>query len=166
MRLNNRGFSLLESVIAMAIFAIGFLAITSVQIKSSQLSGQMTQQMHAAVLTQDLVERVLINQQSLNSDGFFASAQENTACNGIGNPDNCTPNVLARHELHSWQLELIRQLPSASWTICRDSTPNDGTPAAYACEDNSDTDLPIAIKIWWQGPQDDSERRLSTSLTL
>jgi len=50
----------------------------------------------------------------------------------------------------SWYPSVGASLPSANAVVCVDSTPNDGTPAAPACDNVVNATTPIfAIKIWW-----------------
>ncbi len=57
--INNRGFSLLEVVIALGIFSIGILAIASLQITATSGNAKARFSTEAATLAQDVVERLL-----------------------------------------------------------------------------------------------------------
>jgi len=57
--INNRGFSLLEVVIALGIFSIGILAIAGLQITATSGNAKARYRTEAATLAQDVVERLL-----------------------------------------------------------------------------------------------------------
>ena len=56
---NAQGFSLIEVLIAMAIFAIGILAVTSMQMRSINLNTSARLQTEASTLAVDWMERLL-----------------------------------------------------------------------------------------------------------
>jgi len=58
-RMNDRGFSLLEVVIALGIFSIGILAIAGLQITATSGNAKARYRTEAATLAQDVVERLL-----------------------------------------------------------------------------------------------------------
>ena len=57
--MNNRGFSLLEVVVALGIFSIGILAIAGLQITATTGNAKARFSTEAATLAQDVVERLL-----------------------------------------------------------------------------------------------------------
>jgi type IV pilus assembly protein PilV len=50
-------------------------------------------------------------------------------------------------DLYLWNQANASLLPSGQGVVCLDSTPNDGTPAAPACDGVAGANL--AVKIWW-----------------
>ena len=58
-RIGNRGFSILEAVIALAIFSIGILAVAGMQVSSTNGNASARFATEAATLAQDVVERLL-----------------------------------------------------------------------------------------------------------
>jgi prepilin-type N-terminal cleavage/methylation domain-containing protein len=58
-RLNRRGFSLIEVLIAMAIFSIGILALTSLQIRSINQNATAKMQTAATILAVDWMEQLI-----------------------------------------------------------------------------------------------------------
>lgn len=74
----------------------------------------------------------------------------------------CPPQQLAYWDIAEWNLQICNSLPQTSactdpaapapavgpWgVVCIDSTPNDGTPTAPACDGVAGA--PYVIKIWW-----------------
>jgi prepilin-type N-terminal cleavage/methylation domain-containing protein len=58
--INNKGFSLLEVVVALGIFSIGILAIAGLQITATSGNGKARFATEAATLAQDVAERLLV----------------------------------------------------------------------------------------------------------
>jgi prepilin-type N-terminal cleavage/methylation domain-containing protein len=56
---NSRGFTLIEVLIAMAIFAIGILAVTTMQMRSINQNASARMQTEATTLAVDWMERLL-----------------------------------------------------------------------------------------------------------
>ena len=59
-RISSEGFSILEAVIALAIFSIGILAVAGMQVSSTSGNASARFTIEAAALAQDVVERLLI----------------------------------------------------------------------------------------------------------
>ena len=57
--INNRGFSLLEVVVAMGIFSVGILAIAGLQVMATSGNAKARFSTEAAILAQDVSERLL-----------------------------------------------------------------------------------------------------------
>jgi prepilin-type N-terminal cleavage/methylation domain-containing protein len=58
-RIGNKGFTILEAVIALAIFSIGILAVAGMQVSSTNGNASARFSTEAATLAQDVVERLL-----------------------------------------------------------------------------------------------------------
>jgi len=76
----------------------------------------------------------------------------------------CNPQQLAYEDVWEWNQQICAQLPQTSactdpsplppsgavgpWgVVCIDSSPNDGTPTAPACDGAANA--PYVIKVWW-----------------
>jgi prepilin-type N-terminal cleavage/methylation domain-containing protein len=77
---NNRGFSLLEVVVALGIFSIGILAIAGLQITATSGNAKARFSTEAATLAQDVVERLL--SIDYDRDSVPLRSEFNTASNG------------------------------------------------------------------------------------
>lgn len=160
------GFTLLESLIAIVIFAIGFMGLAALQLKAIQVSESTHHRYLAVYLAQEMAERLSSNPSAVSSSAYFGASSQDTACLGLDSPFECTADQMAQHQLYEWQTAVTAQLPSGSAIVCRDSSPSDGTPSSTACSDLPSGDAPIAIKIWWQGPSDQSLQMVNLSLAL
>lgn len=166
MKMAKQGFSLIESLIAIVIFAIGFMGLAALQLKAIQISESTHHRYLAVNLAKEMAERLNSNPVALTSNGYFGASSQNTACLGSVSPFECTPDQLAQHELYEWQTAVANQLPGGVAIVCRDSTPNDGTALFPSCSDLASSNAPIAIKLWWQGPSDQSIQTYNLSLAL
>ena len=59
---------------------------------------------------------------------------------------SCTPAEMAEADMAEWRTDVATQLPGGAGVVCIDSTPDDGTPAAPAC---NGTGRVSAVKVWW-----------------
>jgi type IV pilus assembly protein PilV len=136
----SAGFTLLEVLVTVLVLSIGLLGLAGLQTAGLR-SGQSAAQRSAATqLAVDIIDRVRAN--PLAKDQYAANAAGSDDCLGIA----CTPEQMAGYDLAQWTAALAAQLPSGEGTVCKDSSPNDGTPGSPACDDGGNT---FAVKIWW-----------------
>lgn len=146
-QMKQRGFTLVEILVTIVIFAFGMLGVAGLQLVS--LSGMDTAQFRsiATLKASDMAERIRAN-SSGNYAGATASKSNCRASyynSTVATPAGCIADTLAADEISDWQTELSYRLPAGKGVICNDSTPNDGTPTATACDGNG----PIVVKVWW-----------------
>ena len=58
----------------------------------------------------------------------------------------CSAGQVAQNDFYEWSNEVATLLPSGAGVICLDSTPDDGTPGAPACDGAGSV---LSIKLWW-----------------
>lgn len=188
-----QGFTLLEVLIALVVFSIGLLGLASLQMTGLKLSHDSYLRSTANMLAMDIADRMRANPTEVAKG--LSSAYNNSAAAKTGNPSclgkdgsggsveaNCAPEAMAQHDFYewygllsgasatTWHPALRSQLPNGQGVVCIDSTPNDGTPAAPACDNVApvaDRDV-FTIKIWWTERKDDqaSTRRYTMSVAL
>ena len=186
MKLFRKGFTLLEVLITLAVFSIGLLGLAGLQIKSLKLAHDSFSRTIAAILSEEMADRIRAN-RALARKGIN-SFYNNPNRNQLGNPrclgknnlgfflnSSCTPEEMALHDFYewygringrlatSWHPEQHAQLPSAAAVVCIDSTPNDGVPGDPQCDNVLiDPNLPIyTIKIWWIERKKDSNQNVT-----
>lgn len=141
------GVSLIEVLVAMLILSIGLLGMVGLQTTSLRNTQNAYLRTQATIFADDMVERMRANPQG--AGGYTAASGTLTpACLTTG---GCSANAMALHDLADWQADLAIALPSGSGRVCADSTPDDGTVAAPACDGGGDL---LAIKVWWDGDRD------------
>jgi len=154
-----RGMTLIEVLIAIVIFAIGLLGIASLQVSGLRYTKASQSRATAAMQAENLIDRMRANPIGVN-DGLYFNLEQ--VANSSGLPDcagaDCTPEEIATYDW-GWWLSETRQALGAKRddgafnsdtavraTVCIDSTPDDGTVDAWACDG---TDNMLAVKIEW-----------------
>ena len=144
----QHGFTLLEVLVTLVIFAFGMLGVAGLQVVSLANMDSAQNRSVAALKASEMAERMRANAGTAYSGVTAADNKCRTAhySNRNATPDNCTPAKLAADDLWDWSQELAARLPSGKGTVCIDSTPNDGAPDAPACDGIGTA---LAIKVWW-----------------
>lgn len=103
---HQKGFSLLEVLIAFIILAVGLLGIVNLQAMSKQFTHQASQRTIAVSLADAIVERIRVNPGALltytNSasvGGDEIAAEPNPDCSS----EVCSITELATHDLWEWE---------------------------------------------------------------
>ncbi len=147
------GFTLVEILVTLVIFAVGMLGVASMQINAlTGLDGAQYRSV-ASLKASDIAERMRANPK-----GTYAGVTaKHGDCRATHYSDvhatvsTCGAAVIATDDLWDWNSELAARLPDGAGHVCRDSTPDDGTALAPACDGGvaADGDR-ITIKIWWR----------------
>ncbi len=161
------GFTLVEVLVTLVIFAFGMLGVAGLQMISLSNMDSAQYRSVASLKTSEMAERIRAN-PGLNYSGV-AGADHNCRTSHYDSrnatPANCTPAQMAADDIRDWNTELADRLPGGSGVVCYDSTPEDGTPAAPACDGSGRA---LAIKVWWKdkprSATDTAHKRLSVSL--
>jgi type IV pilus assembly protein PilV len=177
--MNNNGFSLLEVLIATMIFSIGLLGLASLQALSLKISADTMNRTIAALLTNDIIDRMRANVAETKKGTTSAynnpnrSATANSQCYGMSyqsgsyvssSTAQCTSVQMAQNDFADWYATIkgsaatawgtgaiTAQLPSGDGVVCIDSVPNDGIPTAPNCDNTVVVaGKPVySVKIWW-----------------
>jgi len=149
---------MLEVLVTMLIIAVGLLGLAGLQVKGLQAN-------HAAYLRTEATERAydMADRMRANIKGVDAGDYNNLS----GTPTDpgcittdCTPKQLADYDVRQWNLDNARLLPLGAGAVCLDSTPDDGTPTAPACDGNGTA---FAIKLWWDEGHNGQQKRFVTT---
>jgi len=79
-------------------------------------------------------------------DGLIGALQQASATVSTCTSAVCTAEELARFEVRRWRDALAGSLPQGQGIVCIDSTPDDGDPSNWLCDDTGEV---VAIKIGW-----------------
>lgn len=142
------GFTLVEVLVTLVIFAFGMLGVAGLQLISLANMDSAQYRSIATLKATDMAERIRAN-PGLNYNGVTGADNAcRTAHYNSRNaaPANCSPSDMAADDVWDWGAELAGRLPGGRGKVCYDGTPEDGTPAAPACDGNGTT---LAIKVWW-----------------
>lgn len=167
--LQSRGFTMLETLIAILIVSFGLLGIAGIYVtgvqnnKSANLRTLATQQAY------DMADRMRANLAGLTVPlpampyYHLPTDTQNTNCYTT---TNCTPQQMAQNDYYEWNNAASpnsnpRVLPGGFGISCLDSTPNDGSWNGTAVTHDCDgLGTAYAIKVWWL---DDRRSGLATT---
>lgn len=144
--IDQSGTTIIEVLVSLLILSTGLLGMLGLQTMSlgnTQTSYLRTQ---AGVMSADVIERMHANVQGVAAGSYTATTgQLSEAClSAVG----CSSNALAMHDLAEWRAALAAGLPDGTGVICRDASPEDGTPSVPDCDGVGED---YAVKIWWDG---------------
>jgi type IV pilus assembly protein PilV len=151
------GFTLIEVLVAILVLAIGLLGLAGLQVSALRNNQSAYLRSEATRLAYDLSDRMRANYVGVNNGNYNHPTPSSDDC--LAN--TCTPDKMASYDFAGWTSELSAQLPGGKGAVCLDSTPDDGTSGAPACDGNGIT---YAIKIWWDDSREGaSNQRFVTS---
>ncbi|MCA1798722.1 MAG: type IV pilus modification protein PilV, partial [Xanthomonadaceae bacterium] len=103
----QRGFTLIEVLITLVVFAIGLLTVAGLQTISKKANYDALQRTTASLLAHDIMERMRANSRALAE---YESAIVGRASIAEVTPDcvtvNCNRVQLARRDLYDWERAL------------------------------------------------------------
>lgn len=140
---------MLEVLISVLVLSFGLLGLAGLQAyglknnHSAYLRSIATQQAY------DIADRMRANRQGV-ANGKFTLASGIPADPGCIT-SGCSASDLADYDMFQWNTDNGALLPSGAGVVCKDSTPNDGTTAAPACDGSGNL---FAIKLWWNDEKD------------
>jgi len=142
-RAGDRGFSLLEVLIATTVFTLGLAGFAALLLTSIEGSAQARREGIAAMAAASLAEQIRLNPLAI--DRYLNPVAEiSKICNG---DSPCTPGQQADYDFRLWQLELADRISNARGLVCRDETPQDGVEGNGHCDGAGS----LVIKIFWPG---------------
>lgn len=154
------GFAMLEVLISILVIAFGLLGLAGLQGFSIRNNHNAYLRSQATLSAYDIIDRMRANRNGINAGNYNlgTAATGTSACQFTTAPSGCTAAALAAYDLFVWQRILSQQLPGGVGIICIDSTADDGTPAAPACDGIGANDTAqYVVKIWFTedatGPQ-------------
>ncbi|HCU54464.1 MAG TPA: type IV pilus modification protein PilV [Gammaproteobacteria bacterium] len=113
----QRGFSLLEVLIALAVFSFGLLGLAALQTVSLRIGHDSYQRTQATMLAYDIVDRMRANPTGLAA-GKYNNIADNynpgsTNCVSV----SCTTDELADFDIRSWHTVIAEKLSQGKGTI-------------------------------------------------
>ncbi len=154
----QRGFTLMEVLVTVLVIAIGLLGLAGLQAQGLQSNNNAYLRSQAMIQAYDMADRIRANFVGYQAGNYstLSGAGTNPGCITSG----CTtPLQIAQTDHFDWAAQNATLLPGGVGVVCIDSTPNDGTPAATACDGLTPAPATaanpgLAIKIWWDDNRD------------
>ena len=159
----NRGFSLVEVLVALLIFSIGMLGLAGLQLRAHQSSSYAQTRTIATLNASGLVERMRANLAGVTARDYefdYGADGDPVAVSGCAVESGAACSVIDRAttDIAEWIQELGTSLPiltsggliasTADIVICRDSDPETqagATPGAGIVCDNSATTWTVYV---------------------
>jgi len=136
---DQRGFSLLEVLVAAALLATALLGLAALAVRGLEDASAARDELVASILLRDLEGRVRLT----GGAGAWR-----------------TPTGPALAELAAWRGQAARRLPAGDGAVCRDTSPEDGRRGAPACDGSG----PLLAKVFWRRGGDGEARRRTLGL--
>jgi type IV pilus assembly protein PilV len=126
----NRGFTLIEALVALVVLSIGMLGIAALYVEGLRASRAALVRTEAVTLATDMADRIRANRDAGAAYEGAAAVAADADCEAGG--AGCTPAELAAHDLFIWGEAIGDALPGGSGSVTHlDLDPNDGTPPVY-----------------------------------
>lgn len=156
------GFTLIEVLVSVVVFAIGLLGLAAMQAISMRNNYDASLRTYATIAAYDIIDRMQANQRGLQNHAYHrnatAAGAEISACKTIvldinaGTAQGCTAAQLANHDIAQWRAHLAQSLTNGEGVVCIDNTPEDGTDSSTAndgCPATPPAGAYRVVKVWW-----------------
>lgn len=154
----NSGFSLIEVLVALLILSFGLLALAGLQMTGIKANHSSLLRTKATYAAYEMADRMRANRVGITANAY------NNASGIPSDPGcistNCSTSQLATTDIREWNLQNAAMMPNGSGVVCLDSTPDDGTSVAPACDGIGTI---YAIKIWWSDDKTTTLKRFITT---
>jgi type IV pilus assembly protein PilV len=112
----QRGFSLIEALVAFLILSVGLLGIASLQLLSLKAGHTAALRTVAVIKTEEMFERIRNNPVVvLNYIVLAGDPGDNNGCTG-GGAVACNQAQMARDDIYNWKADLKTSLPNNAGT--------------------------------------------------
>jgi type IV pilus assembly protein PilV len=112
-RASSRGFTLVETMVALVVLAVGMLGIAGLYVTTLKSGGSAIYRMQAVNLAADLADRIRANR---DANVAYAGAAADNNCYGAGSVD-CAPALMAANDLFVWQQQVSAILPGGNANV-------------------------------------------------
>lgn len=113
---SQRGFSLVEVLIALVIMSVGMLGIAGLYVTSMQAGRTSMFRHHAVTLAGDVADRIRANPRALGAYASAAGAPgADNSC--VGGGVDCIPADMAANDIFLWRNQAIATLPAGTVAV-------------------------------------------------
>ena len=146
--LRQKGLSLIEVMIALAVFSFGLLALAALMASGLKYNTSALHRSYATSQAYDMADRMRANRLGLDA-GYYNDLSESDT-----DPDciesGCTPEQMAHYDTWQWNSDNARLLPEGKGTVCLRRCESESDSDS---EESSDPDI-YTITIYWNDDRD------------
>lgn len=170
----QRGFTLLEVLVAIVVFSIGLLGIAGLQVAGMRYTHGSQLRSIATMQAENMADSLRANRVGVADGHYNITGSMPTTYPTDCSVNSCTPADLALFDLVTWNVAADEGkpresnqdvLPGGAGVVCIDSTPNDGSPSGWACDN---TGTVYAVKLVWNertvGEWEESEEEAASDI--
>ena len=114
-KLNQKGLSLIEVMIALAVFSFGLLALAALMARGLKYTTSALHRSHATSQAYDMGDRMRANRLGLDAGYYNNLSDSGTDPDCIGS--GCTPEQMAQYDTWQWNSDNARLLPEGVGTV-------------------------------------------------
>ena len=136
--LRQQGLSLIEVMIALAVFSFGLLALAALMASGLKYNTSALHRSYATSQAYDMADRMRANRLGLDS-GYYNDLSDsgtNPGCIESG----CTPEQMAQYDSWQWNTDNARLLPEGAGTVSLKSSNPDIYTITISWNDDRDPD--------------------------
>lgn len=140
-----RGVALIEAMTTLVLLSFCALAYAAFQLRGLSANTNSMWRTKATVLSYEMADRMRANRAGVTA-GNYNLLVPPAAGASCGYTSSCTPAQMAALDYATWSSTVGNQLPTGKGAVCIDSTPDDGTADAVACDG---VGTAFAVKVFW-----------------
>ena len=108
----QRGFSLVEALVAFLILSIGMLGIASLQVLSLKAGNTAVMRTIVVMKVEEMMERIRNNPTQVSNYRTASATGVDNGCNDYATYKACTPAEMVQDDIFHWVDELKKRLPN------------------------------------------------------
>ena len=114
-KLNQKGLSLIEVMIALAVFSFGLLALAALMASGLKYNTSALHRSYATSQAYDMGDRMRANRLGLDAGYYNKLSDSGTDPDCI--ESGCTPEQMAQYDTWQWNTDNARLLPEGAGTV-------------------------------------------------
>ena len=142
--LRQQGLSLIEVMIALAVFSFGLLALAALMASGLKYNTSALHRSYATNQAYDMADRMRANRLGLELEHYDNLDASSTVpdCGGFGSDSviNCDPGEMAQYDVSDWNNANARLLPEGTGTVSRKPSHPDIYTITISWNDDRDPD--------------------------